>query len=313
MNTNSKSPFHLDAGETVFFDRELTHVKTQTYDVIRKDLKATSLLPVESDAPAGAEFIEYRSFDAVGVAKIVSDYSTDFPKVDVYAEAKQVKVKSLGDSYGYSIQEIRRASMVPGTKLDVRRAQAARRAIDELQDRIAWFGDTASGLQGFINHPNMSEYVAANGALGFKDWARKTPDEILKDVTGILTAPSVATNGKEVIDTLILPLELYNILAFTPLGDNKDKTLLTFIRQNHPQLTKVDWVQELVGAGAGGSDRVIGYTRSVDKVALQIPQAFEQMPYQLVNMEYKINCHQRTAGVILYYPQSAVFVDGLGL
>lgn len=312
MNQN-KSPFHLDAGESAYFDKELTYVKSQTYDVIRKDLKAIGLIPVESDAPSGAEFIEYRSFDAVGVAKIVSDYSTDFPKVDVYAEAKQVKVKSLGDSYGYSIQEIRRAAMVPGTKLDVRRAQAARRAIDELQDKIAWFGDTASGLQGFINHPNMSEYVAAAGASGFKDWARKTTDEIMKDVTGILTSASVATNGKEVVDTLILPLELYNILAFTPYGEDKDKTLLTFMRQNFPQLTKVDWVQELVGAGAGGVDRVIAYTRRADKVALQIPQAFEQMPYQLVNMEYKINCHQRTAGVILYYPASAVFVDGLGV
>jgi hypothetical protein len=301
----TKNPLHLDAAESSYFEAELKHVKAQTYDVIRKDLKAVQLIPVSSEANAGAEFIAYRSFDAVGVAKIVSDYSKDFPRVDSFGTEKQVKVKSLGDAYGYTIQEIRRSQM-ENKRLETRRAMAARRAIDELQDKIGWFGDAASGLKGLINADNISEYAPAAGL-----WTAKTPQAILKDVAGIITAAPLSTNGKEVPDTLIMPLSLYNILAYTPIGDNADKTILKFIRDNYPTITRIEWVNELAGAGAGGTNRIMAYTRDPMKLTLEIPQPFEQFPAQQKGLEYEVICHQRTAGVIVYFPQSVVFADGL--
>lgn len=300
-----KDIYHLDAAENSYFEAELKHVKSQTYDVIRKDLKAVQMIPVSSEANAGAEFIAYRSFDAVGTAKIVSDYSKDFPRVDTYGVEKQVKVKSLGDSYGYSIQEIRRSQM-ENRRLETRRALAARRAIDELQDKIGWFGDTASGLKGLINADGITEYVPAAGL-----WTAKTPLQILKDVAGIITAAPQSTNGKEVPDTLIMPLALYNIIAYTPIGDNADKTILKFIRDNYPTITRIDWVNELAGAGAGATNRIMAYARDPMKLTLEIPQPFEQFPQQQKGLEFEILCHQRTAGVIVYYPQSVVFTDGL--
>ena len=125
-----KNMYKLDANESAFFKRALEAVKSRTYDVKRKTLKATTLIPVETDAPNGADVITYRSFDAVGVAKIISDYAKDFPRADVYGKEEMVKIFSLGSSYGYSIKEIRRAQMA-GTNLDQKRAMAAKRAIDE--------------------------------------------------------------------------------------------------------------------------------------------------------------------------------------
>jgi hypothetical protein len=245
------------------------------------------------------------------MAKIVAVYAKDFPRVDVYGTAKSVKIKSIGDAYGYTIQEIRRAAMQPNAKLESRRAITARRAIDEKQDTIAWFGDEASGLQGFINHPNISEYILANNAAGTsKAWANKTDDEKLADVIGIITAAPLATNGKETPDTLILPMSLYNDLAFTPYGTNKDHTLLWFIQTHYTMITKIDWVEELKGAGANGTNRIMAYTRDPMKLTLEIPQPFEQFPPQQEGLEYKIICHQRTAGVIVYYPASVYMADG---
>lgn len=310
MNHTEKTATHLDAAEQTFFDEQLTLVKARTYDVVHKDLKALTLLPVSTEQDDAAEHIEYRSFDQVGMAKIVSDYANDFPRVDVLGSKKSVDVFSIGDSYGYSIQEIRRAAR-SNFSLDARRAMAARRGIEEKQDRIAWFGDSKANLTGFINYPGIPEYVAAPGAGGSKTWATKTPDEILADVVGIITAAPEATNGKEVPDTLILPLSLYNKLAYTPYGDNRDKTLLTFIRDNYPTLTRIEWVQDLVGAGAGGTNRVMAYTRDPLKVEVQIPLRLEQLPPERNGMEYTVICHQRTAGTIVYYPMSVVFCDGL--
>ncbi len=305
-----KNEMHLDGAEQVFFDNQLALIKSRTYDVQHKALKALMLLPVSTEQDGGAENIIWREFDAVGVAKIVSDYANDYPRVDIGGEEHTSPIKEIGDSYGYSIKEIRRAQKA-GVSLDAKKAEAARRAIDEKQDSIAWKGDAKGKLPGFINNPNITEYVASNGAGGSKLWANKTADEIVADFAAIISAAPESTNGIESPDTVILPLSLYNKLQNTPYGSNRDKTILQFIRENYPQITRIDWVQELVGAGAGNTNRVMAYARDPLKVEVQIPQRFEQMPPQLSGKVYEIICSQSTGGTIVYYPQSVVFCDGL--
>lgn len=308
MNPNNNT--RLDADEQVFFDNQLALVKSRTYDVQHKALKALSLLPVSTDQDAGATHIIYRSYDQVGMAKIIADYANDFPRADIGGVEKSVPVKDLGISYGYSIKEIRRAQKA-GVALESKRAEAARRAIDEKQDSIAWKGDAKAGLPGFWNAEGITEYTAANGAGGSKTWASKTADEILADFAGIISAAPESTNGIESPDTVILPLSLYNKLQNTPIGTNRDKTILGFIRENYPQITRIEWVADLSTASASGGNRVVAYARDPMKVEVQIPQRFEQMPPQLEGMEYKIPCLQSTGGTIVYYPLSVVFCDGL--
>lgn len=306
----TENEIRLDGFEQVFFDEQLALVKARTYDVKHKALKALTLLPVSTEQDPGADRIIWRSFDQVGVAKIVADYANDFPRADVAGEEHISPVRDIGSSYGYSLKEIRRAQKA-GVSLDAKRAEACRRAIDEKQDKIAWFGDSKAKLPGFINAAGITEYVAANGAGGSKTWASKTADEIVADVAGIITAAGEATNGIENPDTLILPLSLYNKLMTTPYGANRDKTILGFIRENYPQITRIDWVQDLAGAGAGGSSRVMAYSRDPLKVEVQIPQRLEQFPPQQKGLAFDIICAQSTGGTLVYYPLSVVFCDGL--
>ena len=305
-----KEMMHLDAAEKVFFDDQLALIKSRTYDVQYKALKALTLLPVSTEQDPGAEHIAWRSFDKVGVAKLVADYANDYPRVDIGGEEHISPIKEIGASYGYSIKEIRRAQKA-GVSLDAKKAEACRRAIDEKQDSIAWKGDAKGKLPGFFNHPGITEYVAADGAKGSKTWASKTDDEIVADFAGIITAAPESTNGIEQPDTVILPLSLYNKLQNTPYGSSKSKTIMSFIRESYPQITRIDWVQDLMSAGANGTTRVMAYARDPLKVEVQIPQRFEQMPPQLTGKVYDIICSQSTGGTIVYYPQSVVFCDGL--
>ncbi len=41
------------------------------------------------------------------MAKIISSYASDLPRADVKGKPTTAIIKSLGDSYGYSIQEMR--------------------------------------------------------------------------------------------------------------------------------------------------------------------------------------------------------------
>lgn len=305
-----KNPLILDADESAFFERELTYVQARVFEIEHKTLKALRILTVNNDAPTGSEVIEYRYFDGVGVAKIVADYATDFPRVDTYGTAKTAKVRSVGDSYGYSIKEIRRAQMT-GTRLEQRRASYARKAIDELLDSIAWKGDEDYGIQGLINYPGITEYVVPNGAGGSKTWASKTAREKIKDVSNLLSSIVELTNGKAFCDTLILPIAQYNLIAYEPLGEEGTKTTLQFIRENFPNLTLIDWVSELKGAGVNGTDRMMAFNRSPDKMDYQMPQLFEQFPPQQKGLEFVVLCHAETAGTIVYFPQEVVFADGI--
>lgn len=305
-----KNEMRLDGMEQVFFDEQLALIKARTYDVRHKALKALTLLPVSTEQDPGAEHIIWRSFDQVGIAKLVSDYANDYPRVDIGGEEHTSPIKEIGASYGYSIKEIRRAQKA-GISLDAKKAEACRRAIDEKQDSIAWKGDAKGKLPGFFNHPGITEYVAPNGAGGSKTWASKTADEIVADFAAIISTAPESTNGVEQPDTVIMPLSLYNKLQNTPYGSNRDKTILGFIRENYPQITRIDWVQDLVGAGAGNTSRVMAYARDPMKVEVQIPQRFEQMPPQLTGKAYDIICSQSTGGTLVYYPQSVVFCDGL--
>ena len=171
---------------SVFFARELDHVKAKTYDVEYPELTALSNFPISSEADAGDNTITYYTYDKTGLAKVIDNYSTDLPRADVTGKPSIALIKSVGDSYGYSAQEMR-ASRRAGKSLDVRKAESARYQIDNLINKIAWRGDEESGLMGVLSAgQNIPLYTITAGADSSKTtWLEKTADEILLDVNGM--------------------------------------------------------------------------------------------------------------------------------
>jgi len=301
----------LDAQETIFFERELEKIKVKTYDKKYPELKIRKLVPVNSDVDPGAETITYYQYDSVGMAKIVESYAKDFPRVDVRKKQFSSPVKSLGDSYGYSIQEIRKAKMA-GTPLEQRRANTARKAMMQTEDEIGAKGDAKSGLGGLFTNANTTEYtLPADGTGSAKTFASKTPAQILRDLNGMVNTPVDLTNGVETVDTLLLPIAQYTLIASTPRSDNSDMTILQYFMKNNPFIQNVDHYHKLKGLGAGATDRMFAYRRDPDVVTLEIPQDFEQFPPQEEGMEFVVYCHERFGGVIIYYPLATIFADGL--
>lgn len=301
---------HLDAAENIFFERELEQVRAKSYDVKYPALKARTLIPVNNETDPGAETVRYEQYDSVGVAKIIASYANDLPRADVVAKEFRAPIKSLGMSFGYSIQDIRAARMA-GKPLETRKANAARKAVEEKIDAIAAFGDELTGLLGLLNQPNVGNFAVPAGEKGGTEWANKTPDEILKDMNGITNGIVVDTHGVEEPDTLLLPLDQYGIIATTPRSPNSDTTILEFFLKSNPHIRNVEPWHKLAGAGAGGTDRMVCYRRDPDALELNIPQEFEQFPPQAKGLEFEIPCHARTGGVLMFYPLSASYGDGI--
>jgi len=45
--------------------------------------------------------------------------------------------------------------------------------------------------------------------------------------------------------------------------------------------------------------------------ALQIPQDYEEFDPQLDGLVFKVPCHQRVGGTIIYYPIAVLYMDGI--
>lgn len=301
----------LDADESIFFQRELMAKKAKTYDILYPELRARSLFPISKEAGPGATSIQYEQHDMVGMAKIISSYADDLPRADIKGKEFISPVKSLGDSYGYNIQEIRSAKMA-GKPLEQKRANSAKRAMLYQENQIALLGDTNTGLPGFLSNANVPLVVlAADGTGATTTFSTKTPDQIIRDLNKVVNSILSVSKGVEVADTVLLPIDQYTLISTTARSSNSDTTILEYFKKNNPMIKEVSWLNELDGAGAGGTDRMVVYTRNPDKLTMEVPQDFEQFPAQAKGLEFVIPCHMRVGGVIMYYPLSAAFADGI--
>src|SRR5690606_26708345 len=73
----------LREDQGVLAARQLDYVKARTYDRKLPPMNGLTLVPQSSDTPEWAETITYRSYDSVGMAKIIANYADDLPRVDV--------------------------------------------------------------------------------------------------------------------------------------------------------------------------------------------------------------------------------------
>jgi len=301
---------HLDAGESAFFARELESVKAQVYNVLYPEYTATRLIPVDSSAGAGAETITYRSFDRVGMAKIISNYADDLPRSDVFGKEFTINVKTIGGSFGYNIMEVRNASKA-GRPLQQMKATATRQSNEQKVNNLAWFGDPDSGLLGMLSQGHGIPTATAGTA-----WASATVDEIIDDLNSLINDPIDNTNGVEKPDTILLPFAQFTLISTTQKSTASDTTILEFFLKNQPGVTvepipELKAVAPLPSGGAGPSDVAFAYTKRADKLTLEIPSAFEMLPVQERNLEFVVNTMSRIAGVQFYYPLSANILEGI--
>lgn len=299
----------LDAQENLFFQRQLEQIASKSYDVKYAELKAAKLVPVRTDIDPGTTVYVVYTYDAFGVAKLITAYGDNAPRVDISGVQSLIQMRDYALSFGWNIDEVKKAAKA-GLPLEQRKANMARRGLDERLDLVAATGDAQTGALGLANQPNAINYVIPNGASGSPLWANKTPDEILNDMHGIANNIVSTTLDVEKPDTLLLPLDSFTFVASKRADQLNSKTILATFLENNPYIRSVEsWVR-LTGQGAGGTRRMICYRKDPDAVEFLVSIPFEQLPPEPRNFETIVNCRNKTGGVFAYYPLSMSYGDG---
>lgn len=299
----------LDANESIFFARQLEYIKAKSYDIKRVPLGALTLMPVSTEIPEGATTHTYRQFDTVGMAKVIANYANDLPRADVVGKEFTSIIRSIGNAYGYNVQEIRSAQFA-GVNLSGRKALAATRAHQEKINSLAFSGDTESGIPGFISNANIPEVTfAADGTGASKLWSTKTAALIVRDVNALINKIITQSKGVHRVNEVWMPIAQYALIATTQNSTASDTTILEFLRSVHPGVT-FKQVIELTAAGAATADRIYAMENSVENWQLEIPMMTRQYSPQQQGLEFVIPVESRFAGVIIEYPLAFAFADG---
>ena len=204
-----------------------------------------------------------------------------------------------------------------GKSLDTRKAESARYAIDRTTNVIAFAGDKKHNLMGMLSEDNniplytLSE-VEVDGEK-HTEFQYKTAAQILDDINGMFAYQAKITKNVERADTLMLPASVFIDIS-TRQVPNTGYTVKKFLLENAPYLKDIVAAPELEAdaeeTNPYGSGLMLLYTNSADKFSLEIPMAFYQYPLQNRNLEVVVPCEERVAGIIMYYPLSALIAVG---
>lgn len=323
-NMHANPQFNMDSA-TMFFARELEYIKPRVYEVEYAQLSAFRLIPIDRTTPPGAQTVTVTEYDSTGSAKIIANYADDLPTVDTLGAQTTSRIVDIGASIIMSYQDIQ-ASRFAGKSILERKIRAAAEVHMQTMNKLAFYGDVNYGVRGWLTNTSVdTQPVAPNtaplpaDAVTARLWENKTQEERVADLNEAVRYVFTTTNGIEQVDTIVLPIAQYDMLATEPYQQSgTDTTGLEFFTRNHPGIT-VTYAPELKGAfnrtvfndPTSGVDGFIAYRRSDLKFWQEIPQAFQLFPEQWQNLAFTIPTMSSHGGTVIQRPASQVFRTGI--
>lgn len=318
-----------DAAETAFVARALEYIETQTYDFLFPPLEGKKYVPVVDIGAPGAKDVTYRQYKRTGIAKLVTERGQDLPTVGFSVLEFSRRCFRVGASYEYTLDDLAAAQMASrngqSINIDLEKGKAAVEAIERAMDVVCALGSATSssipglsvgigpdvGMLGLLNQPSAATYTPTTGASsGSSAWSGKTPDEKVADLTGIYASQVTNTYKVHQPNTILLPIDQYEKANGQRMGDGSDETVISFFKKIKPQVQIDSW-QYCQAAGTAGADRMVAFTRDARYVRLMVAEMFTQHPPQYNDLEFKVPCTAKLAGVVCPYPLSVTYGDGI--
>ncbi len=309
--TNTKTGQRLDANETLALAQQLEYVITEAIRWVYPNLIALDLIPLQTGVPEGAETVAWYELNEIGYAKMIANYATDLPVVGMYAMKNTSPIKSCGDAFLYSTQDLRAAALL-GIPLTADLARIAKEMIGRQIEKVLALGDTTLSLPGFAKNANVSIIDGSTTLVGDWDAAGTDGGEILDDLNAIVEALSVASDGVHNVTDIVMPRTLMqhaNLKRVAPTYSAE--TAMQAFREAHPGIKIWSWPQLNTADAGNDGPRLIAYEKSPSNMAAVVPIEFLAQPPQADNLHFKVPCEGRTGGTLVKRPLAMVYVDNL--
>lgn len=215
----------------------------------------------------------------------------------------------------YTLPELESAQKL-GRPIDTQKYDAMKIKHQMDIDEMIYVGDTTFNEFGLFNSPLITPSNVVNGASSSPLWANKTPQEILNDVNTLLTNTWAATGYSIMPSSLRIPPQHFGYLVATLVSTAGSQSVMEFLRNNslsnaaNGRPLDIQPVKWLTGRGAGGTNRMVAYTRDANRVRYPL------VPLQRTPMEYRslyqIVTYFGRLGVMEFpYPETISYCDGI--
>lgn len=302
-----------------FLVQQATLIEPQVYAIRYQDIQYPQLLPVDTSAPEWISSVTYFSLDSVGQANWFNGGAQDVPHAELVREKFESTVSMAAIGYRYNLEELGKAQLL-GMNLTTEKANAARRASEEMVDRVAFVGDASKGMLGLVNQTSVTATTApADGTGSATTFASKTPDQVLRDINAALTGIFTGSLGAEIADTLLLPYSVLLDLSTRRIDAVNQTTILEWVERNNIYTRTTGQALTIRGlfgyldtAGAGSTRRMIAYRRSPEVLKMHMPMPFRFMPvWQVGPVLFEVPGIFRLGGVDVRRPAAVRYVDGV--
>lgn len=304
----------------VFFQTELTRISPTLVEPLAdfpyaRDIDLTDL-DLGDEATAYDASLE-RATGGINPAgkSIISARTTVIGAVNVDLERVQSPTFLWGEMFQMSIIEIERA-MKLGRPLSPMLLSALKRKWELDTQGMVYLGDTGLGVTGLVNSAAVTAVTAGTKTGGGTVWsAAATVDEVNADINNLLQQTWAASGYTRIPNRIGVPpskLTYLNSVRLPNTGEN----LLAYIKRNNTSLLNGQDLafapmRELVGAGAGSTDRMIAYTKAPDVVRYPRTNELRPLPMQFDGLFQKQIYVGRLGTVEIPRPQLLRYMDGI--
>ncbi len=221
-----------------------------------------------------------------------------------------------GMQLGWTIPELLSAQRL-GRPVDAAKLLAMREKHQMDIDEQVYIGDTTLSHYGLLNSPKVTASNVANGAAGVGLWSQKTPDDILADFNDIMQSAWIATGYKFPPSHVLLPPAQFGFIVNQKVSSAGNIPTIEYIRKFNiytqqsggGELT-INPVKWLTGRGAGGTDRMVAYTRNQQVVRFPMT-AMQNTPIEYRGI-YQLTTYFCRLGVVEFvYPEAMAYLDGI--
>lgn len=295
----------VDDNESVIFARQLETVKNRVYEIQYPALRGRSFVPMSNEAGPNTKYITYRVWDKVTSAALISDYSTDFPSVSASARELTIKFHDYGNSFEYSIPELREAREA-GVPLDSKMAALSREGMEREIDAAIAFGEPAIRTYGLLNHPNVALVTLPNG-----QWTTSaTGLQMLEDLNAMVSAVEVDSKDIESVTNVVMGVADYRRISTTYVDSagGRDTVLQAFMAQN-PGVTVDKWTKAELASADGTGSRIVAYSKRPEVLEFEMGLEYEIYGPQAHAFVLKFFARGRWAGLTVHRPNAIKYAD----
>jgi len=264
------------------------------------------------------QFIDYATTGGNGNG-LIRGQSNDIPLVQANTSKDIFKVFGWSNVLKVPFIDQQKMSGI-GRSLDSILDNGIKLNYNKCIDYMTYRGVPEEKVYGLVNNPNVAASTVATGAAGTKTWETKTPKEILDDVNSIINATweNSEYDISGMANHILIPPKDYTYIVSRVVSDAGNVSILKYLLENN--IGKEQGVELYIapsrwciGAGLGGTDRMVAYANDENRILLDIPVPLQRVMTQqsVADMAYLSGYAANIGQVKILYTQCIEYYDGI--